>query len=46
MFIKCEIDTFLAERMFCGKVLVVYGPRQSGKTTADVTTQDFPPFLL
>ena len=34
MFIKREIDTFFAERMFCGKVLVVYGPRQSGKTTA------------
>ena len=34
MFIKREIDTFLAKRMFCGKVLVIYGPRQSGKTTA------------
>ncbi len=32
--------------MFCDKVLVVYGPRQSGKTTANVTTQDCPPFLL
>lgn len=34
MFIKREINNFFAERMFCGKVLVVYGPRQSGKTTA------------
>ena len=34
MFIKREIDRFFAERMFGGKVLVVYGPRQSGKTTA------------
>ena len=34
MFIKREIDAFLARRMFSGKVLVVYGPRQSGKTTA------------
>ena len=34
MFIKREIDAFLARRMFAGKVLVVYGPRQSGKTTA------------
>lgn len=34
MFINREIDAFLARRMFAGKVLVVYGPRQSGKTTA------------
>ena len=34
MFINREIDAFLARRMFSGKVLVVYGPRQSGKTTA------------
>ena len=34
MFIKREIDAFLAHRMFGGKVLVVYGPRQSGKTTS------------
>ena len=24
MFIKCEIDHFLSERMFSGKVVVVY----------------------
>ena len=34
MFIKRDIDAFLAKRMFSGKVLVVYGPRQSGKTTS------------
>lgn len=34
MFIRRDIDKFLANRMFAGKVLVVYGPRQSGKTTA------------
>ena len=34
MFIRRDIDKFLADRMFAGKVLVVYGPRQSGKTTA------------
>lgn len=34
MFIKREIDRFFAKRMFGGKVLVVYGPRQSGKTTS------------
>ena len=34
MFIKREIDKFLEKRFFSGKVLVVYGPRQSGKTTA------------
>ena len=34
MFIKREIDLFLSKRMFSGKVVVVYGPRQSGKTTS------------
>lgn len=34
MFINREINEFFARRMFGGKVLVVYGPRQSGKTTA------------
>lgn len=34
MFIKREINEFFTKRMFGGKVLVVYGPRQSGKTTA------------
>ena len=34
MFIKRDIDAFLSKRMFSGKVLVVYGPRQSGKTTS------------
>ena len=34
MFIHREINAFLARRMFAGKVLVVYGPRQAGKTTA------------
>lgn len=34
MFIQREIDDFLSKRMFAGKVLVVYGPRQAGKTTA------------
>ncbi|MBO5905779.1 MAG: ATP-binding protein [Kiritimatiellae bacterium] len=34
MFIKREIDEFLSKRMFSGKVLVVYGPRQAGKTTS------------
>ena len=34
MFIKRDIDGFLSKRMFSGKVLVVYGPRQSGKTTS------------
>ena len=29
MFIKREIDGFLEKRVFGGKVLVVYGPRQS-----------------
>lgn len=32
--IKRDIDGFLEKRMFSGKTLVVYGPRQSGKTTA------------
>ena len=34
MHIKRDIDNFLAKRMFGGKTLVIYGPRQSGKTTA------------
>ena len=34
MFIERAIDGFLSKRMFGGKVLVVYGPRQAGKTTA------------
>lgn len=34
MFIKRKIDEFLSKRMFSGKVLVVYGPRQAGKTTS------------
>ena len=34
MFIEREIDAFFKKRMFAGKVLVVYGPRQSGKTTS------------
>ena len=34
VFIEREIDSFLARRMFGGKVLVIYGPRQSGKTTS------------
>lgn len=34
MHIKRDIDKFLAKRMFDGKALVIYGPRQSGKTTA------------
>jgi len=33
-FIRRNIDVFLQHRMFSGKVLVVYGPRQAGKTTA------------
>lgn len=33
MFIEREMDAFLAKRMFGGKTIVVYGPRQSGKTT-------------
>lgn len=33
-FIKRDIDGFLSARMFGGKVIVVYGPRQAGKTTA------------
>ncbi len=40
MFIKREIDAFFEKRMFSGKVLVVYGPRQSGKTTAIETFLD------
>lgn len=34
MFIKRDIDSFLSKRMFGGKVIVVYGPRQAGKTTS------------
>ena len=34
MFIKRDIFNFFDRRMFAGKVLVVYGPRQSGKTTS------------
>jgi len=34
MFIKRDIDTFLDRRMFDGKTLIVYGPRQAGKTTS------------
>jgi hypothetical protein len=34
MFINREIDAFFKQRMFSGKILVVYGPRQSGKTTS------------
>ena len=34
MFIKRQIDDFLRRRMFDGKVIMVYGPRQAGKTTA------------
>ena len=34
LFIEREINAFLTRRMFGGKVLVVYGPRQSGKTTS------------
>ena len=34
MLIRRNIDGFLKKRMFGGKTLVVYGPRQAGKTTA------------
>ena len=34
MFIRRDLDGFLSKRMFGGKVLIVYGPRQAGKTTA------------
>ena len=34
MHIRRDIDAFLAKRMFGGKTIVIYGPRQSGKTTA------------
>ena len=34
MFLKRDIDCFFKKRMFGGKVLIVYGPRQAGKTTA------------
>ena len=32
--IKRHIDSFLEKRMFGGKTLVIYGPRQAGKTTS------------
>ena len=32
--IKRHIDSFLKKRMFGGKTLVIYGPRQVGKTTS------------
>ena len=32
--LKHNIDSFLAKRMFGGKTIVIYGPRQAGKTTA------------
>ncbi len=34
MLISRDIDAFLDKRMFGGKAIVIYGPRQSGKTTA------------
>lgn len=34
MFIKRQLDDFLKRRMFDGKIIMVYGPRQAGKTTA------------
>ena len=34
VFIRRDIESFLKKRMFDGKTLVVYGPRQSGKTTS------------
>ena len=34
MLINRNINDFLAKRMFGGKVLIVYGPRQAGKTTS------------
>lgn len=34
MFIRRDIDEFYKKRMFDRKVLIVYGPRQSGKTTS------------
>ena len=34
MFISRDIDDFLEKRVFCGKALIVYGPRQAGKTTS------------
>ena len=34
MFIERDINGFFEKRIFSGKVLVVYGPRQSGKTSA------------
>ena len=32
--IRRNIDDFIEKRMFSGKTLVIYGPRQAGKTTA------------
>ena len=34
MWIKRDIDAFLDKRMFGGKTIVIYGPRQAGKTSA------------
>lgn len=34
MYVKREIELFFEKRLFGGKVIVVYGPRQAGKTTA------------
>ena len=34
MLINRNINDFLSKRMFGGKVLIVYGPRQAGKTTS------------
>ena len=34
MVIRRDIDAFLDKRMFGGKTIVIYGPRQAGKTTA------------
>ena len=34
MFISRDIDGFLEKRVFGGKALIVYGPRQAGKTTS------------
>ncbi|OGJ41928.1 hypothetical protein A2974_01680 [Candidatus Peregrinibacteria bacterium RIFCSPLOWO2_01_FULL_48_20] len=33
MYIKRQLELKLKERLFKGKILVVYGPRQAGKTT-------------
>lgn len=34
MYIEREINDFYRKRMFDGKVVIVYGPRQTGKTTS------------